>query len=110
MESLERMVSSFWDQEQTSAEQVTGITLRETDHMSFLLPAEFTVIHSDGVEKSKQAGPRAPVVPTAHTHPTWPSVPSLQSILRKQGEKSGKYSTVSSSWIMLLVFFPQAIL
>lgn len=46
MESLEGMVSSLWDQEQTSAEQVTGINLRETDRMSVLLPEKFTAIHS----------------------------------------------------------------
>lgn len=46
IESLEGMVFSLWDQKQTSAEQVTGINLRETNHMSVLLPEKFTVIRS----------------------------------------------------------------
>jgi len=40
------MVSSLWDQEQTSAQQAIGINLRETDHISIFPPEQFIVIYS----------------------------------------------------------------
>ena len=104
------MVFSLWDQEQTSAEQVTGINLRETDHMSVLLPEKFTVIHSKWWGREKQTSWAKSSHSTYSTHIQRGPVSLLYSQFWESKERSGKYSVVSSSWIRLLVIFPQAIL
>lgn len=47
-------MSSLWDQEQISAEQVRGINSRKTDHMSVLLPEKFALIHFSVWGRQKQ--------------------------------------------------------